>query len=74
MLAQIDKICTSVGVWPHAFLSGHAHNYQRFTRTRSEDSTQIPYIDLRQRRAQHTPPSTRRNAPSDATDHPSGEK
>jgi hypothetical protein len=43
MLAQIDQICTEVGIWPHAFLSGHAHNYQRFTRTRP-DGTQIPYI------------------------------
>lgn len=41
---QIDKICTEVGVWPHAFLSGHAHNYQRFTRTRNGDKTQIPYV------------------------------
>jgi hypothetical protein len=43
LLTQIDRICNRVGVWPHAFLSGHAHNYQRFTRTRS-DGTQIPYI------------------------------
>jgi len=44
LLSQIDKICESTGVWPHAFLSGHAHNYQRFTRTRTADQTQIPYI------------------------------
>ena len=44
MLAQIDKICEANGVWPHAFLSGHAHNYQRFTRTRNADGTQIPYL------------------------------
>jgi len=43
MLAQIDDICRSVGVWPHAFLSGHSHNYQRFTRTLT-DGTEIPYI------------------------------
>lgn len=43
MLAQIDARCKKVGVWPHAFLSGHAHNYQRFTRTRS-DGSQIPYV------------------------------
>lgn len=43
MLRQIDDICGRVGVWPHAFLSGHAHNYQRFTRTRP-DGTQIPYL------------------------------
>jgi hypothetical protein len=33
MLRQIDGICKAVGVYPHAVLSGHAHNYQRFTRT-----------------------------------------
>jgi hypothetical protein len=44
MLAQIDSVCAKTAVWPHAFLSGHAHNYQRFTRTRSTDKTQIPYI------------------------------
>jgi hypothetical protein len=33
MLRQIDTICKEQGVYPHAFLSGHAHNYQRYTRT-----------------------------------------
>jgi hypothetical protein len=42
MLTQIDKLCNDSGVWPHAVLSGHAHNYQRFTRTHGQ--TQIPYI------------------------------
>jgi Calcineurin-like phosphoesterase len=32
MLAEIDTICQKVGVYPHAFLSGHAHNYQRYSR------------------------------------------
>ena len=32
MLAQIDAICQQAGVYPHAVVSGHAHNYQRFTR------------------------------------------
>src|SRR6266852_6215288 len=32
MLQQIDKICEKEGVYTHAFLSGHAHNYQRYTR------------------------------------------
>jgi Calcineurin-like phosphoesterase len=32
MLRQIDTICKATGFYPHAFLSGHAHNYQRFTR------------------------------------------
>jgi len=33
MLAQIDSICQATGVYPHAVLSGHAHNYQRYTRS-----------------------------------------
>ncbi len=43
MLADMDAISEKVGVWPHAVLSGHAHNYQRYTRTR--ETMQIPYID-----------------------------
>jgi hypothetical protein len=42
MLSQIDDVCSKTGVWPHAVLSGHAHNYQRFTRLHGD--TQIPYI------------------------------
>ncbi len=42
MLADIDSACTAAGVWPHAVFSGHAHNYQRYTRTVSGLS--IPYI------------------------------
>lgn len=43
MQAEIDAACAAAGVWPHAVLAGHAHNYQRFTRTRA-DGTQIPYV------------------------------
>ena len=42
MLADIDSACSAAGVWPHAVFSGHAHNYQRFTRT--VNKMQIPYI------------------------------
>jgi hypothetical protein len=42
MLADIDSACTAAGVWPHAVLSGHAHNYQRYTRTVS--GIQIPFL------------------------------
>ena len=42
MLADLDSAFRSAGVYPHAVLSGHAHNYQRFTRT--EGSRQTPYI------------------------------
>jgi hypothetical protein len=47
MLKQIDAACDKAGIWPHAVLSGHAHNYQRFTRIRnagSKGETQIPYV------------------------------
>ena len=43
MQAQIDQVCDEVGVWPHADLAGHAHSYQRFTRTR-KDGSELPYI------------------------------
>ncbi|MDQ2801305.1 MAG: metallophosphoesterase [Pseudomonadota bacterium] len=43
LTAQIDAICAETGVWPHAVLSAHAHNFQRFTRTRG-DGAQVPYI------------------------------
>jgi Calcineurin-like phosphoesterase len=39
MLKEIDAICDSTSVWPHAFLSGHAHNYQRYTRTLGKRQT-----------------------------------
>lgn len=42
MLADIDSACKAAGVWPHAVFSGHAHNYQRFTRT--VNSMQIPFL------------------------------
>jgi hypothetical protein len=46
MLRQIDEICGEVGVYPHAFLSGHAHNYQRYTRTVSMNGKDydVPFI------------------------------
>ena len=42
MLADIDSACAAAGVWPHALFSGHAHNYQRYTRT--VNGTQTPYL------------------------------
>ena len=42
MLAEIDAACQATGVWPHAVLSGHAHNYQRFTRLKQGRET--PFI------------------------------
>ena len=42
MLKDIDAACTAAGFWPHAVLSGHAHNYQRFTRRK--DGRETPFI------------------------------
>ncbi|HYA15961.1 MAG TPA: metallophosphoesterase [Bryobacteraceae bacterium] len=42
MLSEIDAICAKTGIWPHAVLSGHAHNYQRFTR--AFGGRQTPFI------------------------------
>ena len=42
MRKEIDAICTEVGVWPHAVLSAHVHNYQRYTRALGD--MQIPYL------------------------------
>jgi hypothetical protein len=42
MLADIDSACTAAGVWPHAVISGHVHNYERFTRT--VNNIRIPYV------------------------------
>lgn len=42
ILAAIDRAIQASGRVPDAVLSGHVHNYQRFTRTL--DGKQIPYI------------------------------
>jgi Calcineurin-like phosphoesterase len=42
MSATIDAACTAAGVTPDLFLSGHAHNYQRYTRRINQK--QVPYI------------------------------
>ncbi len=39
---EVDAIFDEAGVWPHAVLSAHAHNFQRFTRMRGD--MQIPYV------------------------------
>jgi hypothetical protein len=48
MLQEIDGICAEVGIYPHAVLSGHAHNYQRYTRTvklaSEKDAYDVPFI------------------------------
>lgn len=42
MLKDIDSVCKAAGVWPHAVLSGHAHNSQRFTR--AKDGRETPFV------------------------------
>jgi hypothetical protein len=42
ILAAIDRAIASSGRMPDAVLSGHVHNYQRFTRTLN--GKQIPYV------------------------------
>ncbi len=44
MLQQIDTCCEQAGIWPDLVLSGHAHLYERYTRTMNADGRQIPYI------------------------------
>jgi Calcineurin-like phosphoesterase len=44
MLAQIDQACITAKIWPDIVLSGHAHLYERYTRTMKADSRQIPYV------------------------------
>ena len=42
MLLDLENCCKEAKFWPHAFLCGHAHNYQRFTR--NENGFDIPFI------------------------------
>ena len=42
MNKSITDACTAAGVMPHAVLSAHAHNYQRYTRRIS--GQQVLYI------------------------------
>jgi hypothetical protein len=41
---DIDACCTASGFWPDAILSGHAHLYQRFSRTVPGLARTIPYV------------------------------
>jgi hypothetical protein len=40
---DLDACCRSAGLWPDLVLSGHAHLYQRFTRTVA-NGKQTPYL------------------------------
>ncbi len=42
LMKDIDACCAAAGMWPDALLSGHAHLYQRFTRT--VNGRDVPYV------------------------------
>jgi hypothetical protein len=42
MLKQIDAACTGAGVFPDMVLSGHAHLYERYTRT--VQGIEVPFL------------------------------
>jgi hypothetical protein len=44
MLKAIDQCCSTAGIWPDLVVSGHAHLYERYTRTMKADGRQIPYV------------------------------
>jgi hypothetical protein len=46
MLKDLDAAFKTAGIAPDAVLSGHAHNYQRFTRSVAVDgkTMQVPYV------------------------------
>jgi hypothetical protein len=46
LLKQIDTICKDAGIYPHAFLSAHQHNYQRYTRSLhfGGKDIEVPYV------------------------------
>lgn len=48
MLAQIDSCCSQAGIWPDLVLSGHAHLYERYTRTLAANGAangqQVAYV------------------------------
>lgn len=46
MLQDFDDACRQVGILPDLFLSGHAHSYQRYTRTQPDagEPWEIPYV------------------------------
>jgi Calcineurin-like phosphoesterase len=41
MLAQIDAACQAAKIWPDIVLSGHAHLYERYTRTLPSSYTKL---------------------------------
>lgn len=48
MLAQMDQACQQAKIWPDLVLSGHAHLYERYTRTLPPAYTLMPEKNSRQ--------------------------
>jgi len=73
MTNDIDQACTAANIWPDAFFSGHAHNYQLHLR-RDVGGKQIPYFvaGTGGMPVQHVPPAT--GAPTDGTNGVTYEK
>jgi hypothetical protein len=73
MTNDIDQACTEANIWPDAFFSGHAHNYQLHLR-RGVGNKQIPYFvaGTGGMPVQHVPPAT--GAPTDGTNGVTYEK
>ena len=46
LLASLDAACKKAGIMPDAVLSGHAHNYQRYTRrvNLTGQAMEIPFL------------------------------
>ena len=44
MLQDMDDAATKAGFWPHVVLSGHSHNYQRYTRTVAGDDNSLHVV------------------------------
>jgi calcineurin-like phosphoesterase family protein len=63
LMQDIDACCKAAGQWPDVVLSGHAHLYQRFTRT--VNGRQVPYIVSGSGGFAATPPE--QNAPPAGT-------
>jgi hypothetical protein len=61
LMQDIDSCCKAAGLWPDALLSGHAHLYQRFTRTVNGRS--VPYIVSGSGGYAITPPETKSPPP-----------
>jgi hypothetical protein len=62
---DIDTTCQAAGLWPDAVLSGHAHLYQRFSRSVPGLGRAIPYVVSGSGGFAATPPAT--SAPAAGT-------